>query len=724
MFTCLIGLYLYEKTASHVNNLCAEFSLNFKNAIETEKNLMILQKFDSKDSIPLQYYDNSKKGKDTAEINFDGNYTPEGLVMTNMGSGGGNADNTKHSFKYDQMSSCYPLPAREARASIEPKALANKYRNDSACMGARLKWDTDTQMSMICSLQEQEDNYAIEKKIMAASIYYECFREGMEYIRKTLNSNNNSLKKLNPAKYDKYTKNKFLEILIDIRDNEYDRLVREGSEYQINYLYLKKNVKEYIIQLLEELQPDVGINEDGTSTSSGSSSSREDVNKGKEDCSGSIICNNNVTKNGTEYDDDIKRTVTYLSTEYGLIPRQKNDDTATKSLEEKSKYESSQPGEETQTVTKEYITYFENYCLETKPDLTQEKKKKCGEFIQKYPTFLEDLKRKNITLTPEMVTHITEGNYEKLWKLIESYTIKDTTIKYYKDEKSDIINGGGSSTTNTNGSTSTTTTSTTGGGSSTSTSTTGGGSSTSTSTSTSTTTTTTTTTTEESTDWDEDVITGPPPIITPPGDEIQVIVQKKIEEIPYIPDEETSSENNSESIIVIPVDSVKNVQPTTDIVTINKEPEQCSSIKKLGIDVPNPPNPPFEDKTPPPNPPSNEKCQGPNCGNPPPENKPPTQENPPDTDYVPPEYLVIYSTASRFEGNVSPPEVSASHQKYVLSLIDSTTFIRKLYMVNLATNTDELALKFYNDNINAVKNLEEKAKNGGNEVNKVAPSVS
>ena len=666
-YNCIIGIYSQLSSTNIINNECKYFMENYRNAIESEKNYLKLQKFNRQDSILVQYYDISKKGKNNSEISFDCNFEKEGIVMTDLGSGGNSADNTKHSFKYDQMNSCNPLSPSKAKSTIEPKSLANKYKNDDACLGMRVKWQSESHYNLICSLQEKEENFKIEKKLMAATMYQKCFSEGMESIVKTLKSNNDSLENLDNNKLDKYTKNKFLEILIDIRDKDYENFVVKNSNFQRILLLLKNKIDIYIKQLLSSLLKDFGINSDGSITDN-QINNNENNNINTQDCEENINCSNSLNFNteSQEYDIDLQNNIRNLSFEYNLIPKQQINNSGTISPDEKYKYESLQPKNNKQDLSSEYVNYFKNLIKDIKPNITEEELNNAVKFITKYPNFLEDLKSKNIPITKDMVDNMINNEFNKVFNLINSFSNNEKPLNYNNNY---TLNNTGKSNSNSS-----------------------------------------TDYSKDENEWDEDQNQDiNPPIITMPTRNFELLKDHKnkndlVLEPNYPEDyysDVSSLTNNQQPKSYVNNEDQKKNNFNKQVITKPLK-EDCNCKKKKNVSPPNinvwPKSKSNIDQ-------SKESKQ---------EFKNNLLDN---NNYLKPnvqlsneqlvennDYLEIYTTATRYEGNLNVPEVSSTHQKHVLSKEDSINYIKKLYIINQLLETDTLALEFYNSLKNRLNN--------------------
>ena len=236
MKTELISIHFNLNTNQNGNVIkqMDDFKVNFvklhRNELASMKNISQTQRFFTGQPIEINYYNDPIKNK--YPVKLFGTISKEGLVFGKENSF--NASKGEHSFRYKQMASCKSIEVEEDGINAE------------ACLRFNVVWDTTMRPTVLCSSQQSFQKQSVDKIIIYATIFHDCFAYKMQDIIREYNELNG---KLENSKESMLEKHKWIEVLNEIHNEDKDKYARKSSEYQVNYAFLKPIASKIIESL-------------------------------------------------------------------------------------------------------------------------------------------------------------------------------------------------------------------------------------------------------------------------------------------------------------------------------------------------------------------------------------------------------------------------------------------------------------------------------------------
>lgn len=222
------------------------FWKTYLNKVTKQENYLILQKFKTQQLIELQYYDISLKSdanNPQAETYFT-TVTDNGLVLSSDKVF--SPASAQHSFRYSQMLSCKPEDPQKSKDKMS-EDLAAVYQPNDACIGVVVDWNSRPFYDLFCSTYKKSYKYKVDRVIITATIFRKCFDKGMEEIVQLLKNTAYNLKR---AELSLIKRQKYITILEDVLNYDYDLYVNNQSQFYKNFHILKPGAKKYIMDLM------------------------------------------------------------------------------------------------------------------------------------------------------------------------------------------------------------------------------------------------------------------------------------------------------------------------------------------------------------------------------------------------------------------------------------------------------------------------------------------
>ncbi|MFO0515334.1 MAG: hypothetical protein ACK5YA_00620, partial [bacterium] len=415
--------------------------------VTKQKNLLILQMFQDFQQIELQFYGENTKldpNNPQAETYFT-SVSDNGLVLSTEKII--SPSSTNHSFRYSQMLSCKPEDPQISKDKM-PQDFATVYQPNDACIGVVVDWNSRPFYDLFCSTYKKSYKFKVDRTIFAATIFKKCFDKAMEEIVQLLK---NTAYNLRTAELSMIRRQKYVMILDDILNFQYDLYVNTNSQFYINYHILKPGAKKYMMDLIMTSMS----NQEASSASSSSSSS---TNSSSSSSSSSSISSSSSLSMASSA--DIERANQLDIENY-------SDTTVAKSNEAISLDLSSSISEKWKTYIEKYgAGYVAQSAVSTSTvsagSVIQESSKsiqetsvsvlkqyqeamgakqmsyketqKLEEFIKKNNTFFDYLKKNNQKVDRVLIDKITNFSDKEVWDYYKQ-KISDPFFEFIYDKK-------------------------------------------------------------------------------------------------------------------------------------------------------------------------------------------------------------------------------------------------------------------------------------------------
>lgn len=250
-----------------------EFKLKYLNEVTKQKNLLRIQSYKLGQLLEVQFFDNDMKfdSNNPQAKSYYAGFTSNGIVMSKFKVS--SPVNIEHSFRYAQMLSCHQEDPQKAKKLMKP-SLAGTYQTDDACIGMTVNWNSVPVSDLICALANKPFHFRIQRQILASTLFKNCFDEAMEEIVLEVKNTGNDLTK---TQISPITRQKYVNVLEEILENDYDKYVNPNKRFYKNFLFLKKGAKQYIIELIG--QTDASDANQASKSTSASASSEQSKSK-------------------------------------------------------------------------------------------------------------------------------------------------------------------------------------------------------------------------------------------------------------------------------------------------------------------------------------------------------------------------------------------------------------------------------------------------------------
>ena len=451
-----------------------QFKLLFKERYLTEivreTNYFKLQQYQNDQRIKLQYWnegDVSNANNPIVKTYFT-IITDAGLVL--------NIDNTtkvesaSESFRYTQLLSCRAEDPQTAKNKMGEE-LAQTYQSNDACLVYIVSWSSQPNYNLLCSIYKTETQFKVQKQILAATIFADCFEEGMSEIVNLLKNNGMSLENV---QINNFRIQRYVGILDDIIKFDYDRFKKDSSQFYKDFIFLKTGAKRWIAQLLKmindakrknnanELGNSNSTNSTGSNLNSEKSSSQSEAEK--QSTSSSSQSDNTYENKKGEVSQKIKDQISkYDIDDYEeLSAAQKIQQSSfgiSESISNKlaeynknyigsSSYSSSKSNLSTQSVStgsvveksskskseiiEKILTEFQSSSQSMQ--MTKNEVEKVSNFVKKNVAFINFMDSHHLKITQSVIQDIIKMSQQDIWRKYEEL-VKDPDFNFIYEKK-------------------------------------------------------------------------------------------------------------------------------------------------------------------------------------------------------------------------------------------------------------------------------------------------
>lgn len=382
-----------------------EFHKKYSLSITKEKNLLKIQTFKLGELIEVEYYDNDLKfEKDNPNAKtFYASIVERGLIFNT--SKVASPAETEQSFRYNQMLLCHPEDPQIVKNKMTPD-LAATYQPNDACIGATVNWNSTPEGNLLCSKSLKPFNYKIEKQIFAATLFKNCFAEGMSSIVQEIKNTGNDLTK---NKLNDLTKQKYVKILEEVLESDYDKFVNPNSQFYKDFIFLKRGVKKYIMDLIGDAEEKAQTNDEVKSEANEAHLSSFDIENYSAKSNSKLESNSlDVSKN---IQSDWKNLRQKYSAGYVKPAVVSVDPVSAGSVISEAKLSTAETSKQITSELKEKLSSSQLSYKETE---------RLNEFIGKNNKFFEYLKKNKVKLDRSLIKDLTSMSDADVWKKYKS----------------------------------------------------------------------------------------------------------------------------------------------------------------------------------------------------------------------------------------------------------------------------------------------------------------
>ena len=422
-----------EESQDDMKSFKKAFYSRYIHKIKTEKNLLKVQRFHKNETHQIQYYSDLSTFENSPKaVELWSTETHEGLVLSTEKIA--SPAETKYSFRYSQVIDCHPKAAHLAKSNMNPDK-ARSYQQDDGCLTVQVAWDSKPFYDLFCSPLPKPAQYAIEAKIISATIFKSCFAQGMNELVNQIKNSQHDLSNIESTNLKKF---KYVNILEEVKNSDYNKFVSKNSQFYKDYEYLKPNAQKYINELAASSENKSESSQSQSSSSSSysesshsefqSMSKEKQTELSKHDVDDYIEKNSATTKEAStiNLNELIERKFAKIRQQNSSYYTHKNEQYSNSSISSGSIIQKNEESvqEIITRVTEEFKKTSNN------SQMTYIQYQKLISFIKQYAYFFTEMRRKNIKIDTEFIRLIEFKSFEEI---IEIY------YKKFKDPKFQFI---------------------------------------------------------------------------------------------------------------------------------------------------------------------------------------------------------------------------------------------------------------------------------------------